>query len=120
MEKIFHPSKWLIVLCGLIVVFFILLQYVAGLRLTEESKLVAEGVLAWNWPSKGWTSAATIKEAKIVKRNNSEAVVVVKGLQKTLVQNGQAEAVNQEEETQITLTFYKLDNHWVLGRVEFT
>ncbi len=123
MEAIFRPSKWFVIFCGILVATWGILQYVSNLRLEREAEGVGARVFTWFWPGDNWLSEARITSASIERRTETDAIVKVKGKQVlTFFARGQDRndktARSETVDCSATLTFYRLSNNWVLGKVE--
>jgi hypothetical protein len=112
-EKLFRPSKWFVGFCGLLVIVWLGLQYVANMRLEDEARNIAAQILNWSWPRYNYQSQAEITGARVVRKSDTDAIVEVKGRQK-LFDGSQPETVD----CNVKLLLYKASNNWVLGRVE--
>ncbi len=119
MEKLFHPNKWFVAFCGLLIVVFFSLQYVSTLRLQSLAQAWGAQIFTWDWPGQELHSRAKITKAELVKKTESDAILKVTGTQ-TLERAGAADVAQQHTETECgaLLTFYKSNNDWVLGKVE--
>ena len=136
MDKLFTPNKWFVFFCAMFIGVFVLLQYVSSQVLIDIAKSCATGVFTWDWQDKNVASRVDIKDVKVINRNGTDAVVEVSGEQyfvpfDTIIpeQKGlpgepsKPEVVDKSKSTEhdpckATLTLYKLQNKWVLGKVE--
>jgi hypothetical protein len=127
MENLFRPGKWLVLFCGLFVLLWAVLQYVSNQRLKLVAQEAANDVFTWNWPG-DWRSSGEITEASVLKKDDHDAVVKVKGHQVLtfLTPGVKPDPTSQKTETvdcSATLSFYRKSvnnkDYWVLGKVEF-
>ncbi len=117
-DKIFRPNKWFVGFCGLLVVVWFVLQTVANMRISEYAKTLGANLFSWEWPSLDCKSQAEITDAKILRKSDADAIVEVKGRQ-TIMPDGKAAAGKAEVvDCDARLTFYKMNNVWILGRVD--
>src|SRR5262249_41594302 len=118
MEKLFHPNKWFVGFCALLIVVFFALQYVVSERLQGLAKAWGEQVFTWDWPGVE-QSKVTITKTELVKRTDVDAVLKVTGTQ-LIERVGATDPAQAKSETECgaLLTFYKSNNEWVLGKVE--
>ena len=140
MEKLFSPNRWFVLFCALLIVIWGALKLVGDMNLAQEATVVAEDLFTWSWtagdislasagnaaPSvetKSVRSSIQGIKAQVIKRDAHEATVEVKGTQ--MLQkydnnsNGPSTAsAEQKEQAKATLTFYRLNNDWELGKVE--
>lgn len=124
MEKLFTPNKWFVLFCAAFIAVFALLQYVISTRLQTEAKEQADAIYTWVWPDENLRSNARISDARVVKRTDKDAVVEVTGVQtlSPFEDLGKKIAVDEKSgknQIKAILTFYKMKNEWVLGKVEF-
>ena len=118
-EKIFRPNKWFVGFCGMLVVVWFFLQMVANARLQDEAKFIAARIFNWNWRGLNCISRAHIIDAKVIKKTDTHAIVEVKGTQQMECSTpGNAAATTENSDCDVTLTFYKRSNNWVLGKVD--
>src|SRR5688572_6506125 len=128
---------FLVVLGGVLVA----LQVVKSSHLEQVAVAEAEEIYSWVWPageapttsSSGgdsfaaalWSSRMKVKETNIVSRTDKDAVVKVKGVQTVAgLKPGVNPVDNDKEhretvECSATLTFYRRNDRWELGRAEF-
>ena len=123
MEKIFHPNKWFVLFCGLLVLVWAGLQAVANMRIADEARLAGRRIFSWEWPGRSWFSRAEITDAKVVRRTDTDAIVKIKGHQYLNVPQAADPADKGKEKSEVvdchaTLTFYRSSNRWMLGKVE--
>lgn len=118
MENLFRPGKWLVLFCGIFLLLYAALQYVANARLKQEAEILGGQIFNWQWPGDNWTSHAQVMSADIIRRTDKDAVVQVKAKQ-TLQMAKQSET----DDCTATLTFYKRSvqnkDYWQLGEVQF-
>jgi hypothetical protein len=120
MEKLFTPNKWFVLFCALFIVVFATLRWVVDTRVQSTAKAVGEDIYSWVWRDKNVCSTADMTEARILKRDENQAVVEVSGEQTLAPFDGseKSEVKACKSPCKVTLTFYKLQNDWRLGRVE--
>jgi len=123
MEKIFRPNKWFVIFCALLVAVWGGLQLVANMRLADEAKQEASQIFTWDWPTLNCFSKADVTDATVVRRTDSDAIVKVSGKQvvTTAPPNTPVDfktARSDVVDVNVTLTFYRSSNQWVLGKVE--
>jgi len=123
MEKIFRPSKWFVLFCGLLVLVWAGLQAVANMRIADHAKLIAAQIYTWSWTGPNWRSKAEITEARVVQRTDTDAIVKVRGRQVlTSFPEGHPDdfknARSEVVDCSATLTFYRSSSNWILGKVE--
>ncbi len=119
MEKIFTPNKWFVGFCALLIVVFGALKVVGDMRLAEIASEAGKDVFIWDWPTKGLSSKVMAMKSHVVRRDANDAVVEVSGHQivsKTL--NGAQAEPDLETDVNATLTFYRRNSQWELGKVE--
>jgi hypothetical protein len=125
MENLFRPGKWLVLFCGVFVILFATLQYVSNLTLKEVAQINAEQIFTWRWTPLNWQSHFQINDAKVISKNEHDAVVEVSGKQYVSYAAGADTGKAQEEsgDCKVRLTFYKRSEHdkehWELGQVLF-
>lgn len=120
MEKIFTPNKWFVLFCALLVLMWLALQLVATMRLEALATEEAAHVFSWQWLGFG-RSRATIENAHLLKRSEADAVVRVNARQTVEEEGtpGHFTAKQPEVTCSALLTFYRVDQDWFLGKVEF-
>jgi hypothetical protein len=123
MEKFFHPNKWFVAFCALLVIVYGVLQWVMNMRIADEAKLAGQRIFSWSWDVKHWSSTAEITKADVVRRSGTDAIVKVRGRQvltEPTSEGGNQQAGSRSEtvDCSATLTFYRASNNWVLGKVE--
>jgi hypothetical protein len=134
MEKIFSPNKFFLSFCILFIVVWLGLQVVSYMHLTNQAKLDGERIFNWNWPSKNMHSTAEIYETKILSRSSNDATVKVLAREHIdKVGSGRSEPHPYENVADpesgrmqsaptncaALLTYYRMNNKWFLGKVEF-
>lgn len=122
MESIFRPNKWFVWFCALLIVVWVGLQTVSNMRLVDEAKRIGQHIFTWSWSGPNWTSQAEITEATVVKRGDADAIVKIRGRQTLTYKQGKMLAKKEEKTADVveaTLTFYRANNNWILGKVEF-
>jgi hypothetical protein len=123
MEKIFTPNKWFVLFCTVFIGIFVGLQYVIRERVETAAKQIGEQVFTWDWQDKNICSRARMSKAKIIKLTENDAVIQLSGeqefspLERAKPNPAKPETLDHSP-CQATLTFYKQQNNWVLGRVE--
>lgn len=133
MDKFFSANKLFVGFCGALIVVWIALQVVMHLRIIEIAKLDAAKIFTWSWPVKNGvlSSSASNTCAQVIKKTGSEVTVKVTGKQALERHLFDIDADNNKYEVQAppelgkrsldceaTLTYYRSDNRWILGRVE--
>ena len=124
MENIFRPNKWFVGFCALLIVVWGGLQLVSNTRLSDEAKACALDVFTWDWPGRNWTSIASVSDANVLRKSDTDAIVRVRGKQVLTVAPAGVKADfknsrSEEFDFAATLTFYRASNRWVLGKVDF-
>lgn len=121
MEKIFTPNRWFVGFCALFIAIFVSLQWVINTRLQTYAEKVGENVFTWIWPDHNLMSATKITGTKILKRNETSAIVEVSGDQTISPFDPKTAGKNESEQSKVKaiLTFYRIKNDWRLGTVEF-
>lgn len=115
-EELFTPSRWFVIFCGLLIVIWMALQWVANWRLEEEARIEAAQVFGWEWTNSGWNSTARITRVAVVSRSDTDAVVEVDG-QQTVNCLG-AEPPVQTLNCRCRLSFYRDNKRWRLASVD--
>lgn len=121
-DKIFSPGKWFVIFCALFILVWLGLQYVANMRLQEVGKLYANEVYTWSWtedPNRKWASSAEITDVSVVEKKPNDAIVKVKGKQHISLTSGDGPGQSEVVDCGATLNFYRRNNQWELGRVEY-
>jgi hypothetical protein len=125
MEKFFTPNKFFLFFCVLFVLEFLGLQWVSYMHITDQAKLDGGHVFNWTWPSKNVRSIGQIYKTKILKRTNNDATIEI-WAEKHMdqINNSPTAQPIQKKDTPIDkcavqLTYYRMNNKWFLGRVEF-
>jgi len=144
MEKLFSFNKFFLFFCAVFVFEWLALQIVGYMRLTSLAKVDGERILAWQWPHKNLRSVIEIYDTKILKRDTSDAIVKVLAKQsiqadilspgnKSTAQEPKAVVEQLASEKQeiiagkdiepitkcgVTLTYYRTNSQWFLGKVE--
>ncbi len=127
MEKIFLPNKWFVLFCALLIVVWAFLQLVANTRISDEAKAYGQNIFTWYWSGPNWQSRVEKLDTEIVRRTATDAIVKIKGKQvlslATQDEGGELKQTTGNAEKSVdcaaTLTFYRLNNDWILGKVEF-
>jgi len=126
MEKFFTPNKFFLFFCILFVLEWLGLQLVSYMHITDQAKLDGEHVFNWSWPSKNMRSVAEIYRTKILSRSNNDVTVKIWAKKHMDQLNSLATAPqNLERQNTLTdkcaaqLTYYRMNNKWFLGRLEF-
>ncbi len=123
MDKIF---SWpvLVSFCAIFIVTWVALQAVSNMRVEAKAQLYGDHIFSWTWPDESLQSHGEITEASILKKSDNDAVVKISGKQLLTVRPGGDSLDNSAEKTETvdcaaTLTLYRKNNDWELGRVEF-
>ncbi len=134
LDKFFSANKLFVAFCGVLIVVWIALQVVMHLRIIEIAKLDTAKIFTWSWPIKNGaavsilSSSTSSASAQVIKKNSSE--VMVKVIAKQAIENhhiadnrrselqGSADMVKRSLDCEATLTYYRSDNRWILGKVE--
>lgn len=115
-----RPNKWFVLFCGALIVVWVLLQMISSMRICDEAKYLGSRVYTWEWSGADWQSQAEMKKADVVKRTATDAIVKVYGRQViTKVDKATNEKKSETVDCQATLSLYRSNNNWVLGKVEF-
>ena len=109
-DNLFQPGKWFVLFCGLFILVWGALQFVGNLRLSEEARFAASHVFTWDWTERGWSTKCSITDVSILHRTSTDATVMVNGNQSLCGQ--------KSDKFSALLSFYRLSNKWVLGKVE--
>ncbi len=131
MEKIFSFNKFFLFFCAVFILEWIALQVVGYMRLTSMAKVDGERILAWQWPYKQIRSVVEIHDTKILKRDANDATVKVLAKQSIQPITG-GPIVTTTPDTVLlfppqtktntqctaTLTYYRTNSQWFLGKVE--
>ncbi len=115
-EKIFSPGRWFVLFCALLVTIWLSLQWITATRLTVEAKEAGQHIFAWTWPRLHLCSQVVITTTKVVHEGPNDATVVVSGQQSI---SSPGIHVSNTQTVCAKLTFYKTNNCWILGSVEF-
>ncbi len=133
MKKIFSFNKFFISFCAFFILVWIALQAVSYMRFTDMAKVDGERILAWQWPDKNAKSLIKICETKILKKDHNEAIVKILATQLIepispnslflpALDRARPGVIGQPNEVDsksaVTLTYYRTNNQWFLGRVE--
>lgn len=123
MDKIF---SWpvLVSFCAIFIVTWVALQSVSNMRVEAKAQMYGDKIFSWNWPDQNMQSRAEITEASILKKSDNDALVKISGKQLLTVRSGTDSLDNPPGKTDTvdcsaTLTLYRKNNDWELGRVEF-
>ena len=117
MEKVFSFNRFFLFFCLIFVLLWLGLQAVGYLHLTGLAKVDGERIFGWTWPARKIHSTAQIEETKIVSRSANDAVVKVSGSQNIAI-IGEIGQLGVDQFV-ANLTYYRTNNHWFLGKVEF-
>jgi hypothetical protein len=117
-EKVFRPSKWFVGFCAVLVLVWFGYQAVASARISEEAKAEAAAIFDWSYPPLRAVSHADITDAKVLKKSETVAVVEVKGKQNLNLTSETGVNTIETADCGATLTFYKRNKNWILGKVE--
>ena len=118
MEKFFKPNRFFLFFCLALVLVWFSLQMVIHMHLTNMAKIDGERIYCWSWPSKNIRSTGQIYETKILSRGKDDAVIKV--LAKQIILFNNVNGFGQKNTTSIceaTLTYYRANNNWFLGKV---
>ncbi|MDZ4834157.1 MAG: hypothetical protein SGJ27_10310 [Candidatus Melainabacteria bacterium] len=121
MEKLFTPNKWFVGFCALLIAVVATLKVVGDMHLAEYASTIGEDVFAWEWPELGMSSRVTAMKGHVIRRDANDAVVEVSGHQvvsKLGPDNKIEKETVIEPDVHATLTFYKRNSKWELGKVE--
>ena len=133
MKKIFSVNKFFISFCVFFILVWVALQTVSYMRLTDMAKVDAERTLAWAWPDQNIRSSIKIYEAKILKKDHNAAIVKILADQSfepvgdnspsfavlpSTHLNKQGMQIVDDSKCAVTLTYYRTNSQWFLGRVE--
>lgn len=110
--------------CAVFIVIFVTLKTVSNMRVEAEAEELAQTIFNWKWPGMNWESAAKVTGVEIISRSDNDAVVKVSTKQEvTAYPPGEAlDLSNKRSQTvdsTATLTLYKQNDKWIVGRVEF-
>ena len=123
MENLFRPGKWLVLFWGVFVLLFATLQYVSNMRLKQEAEMWAGRIFTWTWTPVNWASHVHIDDAKVISKNDHDAVVEVTGKQYSSFAPEAEKTPEEASDCKVRLTFYKRSEHdkdyWELGQVLF-
>lgn len=116
LEKIFHPNKWFVAFCALLIAVFASLQFVVNQRLEGIAKDYCSDIYTWDWPPAGMHSSVKVMDARVIKRGEADAIVEVHGEQ--TLKGKASDAVIAVTKCGARLSFWKQNNTWNLGKVE--
>ncbi len=134
MKKIFSFNKFFISFCIFFILVWIALQMVGYMRLNSMARADGDKILAWTWANENIKSSVKIYATKILKKDANDAIVKVLADQliepivpQQMNTNGQegiskifgAEQLKSASKCAVTLTYYRTNNLWFLGKVEF-
>ena len=95
----------------------------ADVRLCETAKLAGLSIFTWNWPELAVQSEVESLNAQVVRRGSHDAVVTVTGRQ--IIHLSDADVDDKKivekpssQDVEATLTFYRSEDRWELGKVE--
>lgn len=121
MEKIFTPNKWFIGFCALLIAVVGALKLVGDMHLAELGAEHGKDIFSWEWPAMGITSRIMSVKSHVLRRDANDAVVEVSGHQ-VVAKLGPDHKIEKETtiepEAKATLTFYRRNSKWELGKVE--
>jgi hypothetical protein len=117
-EKLFRPSKYFVGFCALLVLVWFGYQAVASARISEEASAAAADIFDWSFPELNASSHADITASKVLKKSETSAVVEVRGKQNLKTTSNTGENTIETADCGATLTFYKRNKMWILGKVE--
>jgi hypothetical protein len=131
MKKLFSFNKFFISFCVLFLLVWIALQIVNHMRIKEMAKLDGERVLAWTWPEKNVRSAINIYDTKLLKKDHNEIIAKVLAVQSIQTMNSGADLTTDRtnqvnlndnrrsaSDCSVTLTYYRTNDQWFLGKVD--
>jgi hypothetical protein len=133
MKKILSLNKFFIAFCIFFILVWIALQTVSSMRLKSMAKIDSDRILAWIWPNKNIKSTIKIYETKILKKEHNDAIVKVLADQsiepivtqemgakspESFTQNSEEGQLKSSSKCAVTLTYYRTNNLWFLGKVE--
>ena len=124
MEKLFQPSKWLVLFCAVFLVVWGAAQYLLEGTLKEVAQHYAASIFTWDWPGDGWQSRVEITGTQVIRRTDHDAIVKVQGKQHlTQAQSDGKLDGSEAVDCAAILTFYGKRNdknvlQWQLGEVE--
>jgi len=120
MDKFFIPNKWLVLFCAVFIAIVGTLQWVINSRLQATAKNYGDEIFSWVWLDRNVCAKADMTDAKVLHRSENDAVVQVSGEQTLGAFDGSlpCNLKNYTGPCQATLTFYRLQNRWELGKVE--
>jgi len=104
----------------MLVALWLCLQYVSNAVLEGTAKVDSERILGWQWPPINLKAKALDISTKILSKTATDATVEIDGKQSTLklIASGGSLEVVKPTDCKLVLTYYRTDNHWILGRVE--
>jgi hypothetical protein len=121
MEKLFTPNKWFVGFCALLIAVVATLKIVGDMHLAEYASAIGSEIFEWQWPERGVSSRVTAMQGHVLRRDANDAVVEVSGHQvvSKLTADHKIESETViEPDVKATLTFYKRNSKWELGKVE--
>ena len=118
-ERLFQP-KYFVWFCGLFLLVFGALQYVADARLKAEAQRWGTYVFNWDWPGSRWRSQTRIVQADVINKDEHDATVRVKGEQMLWLDSGsQSKTVACTALLKLYRRGTERGDVWELGEVQF-
>lgn len=115
---------WFVGFCGVFIIVFAVLKTVSTMRVEAEAEVLAQDIFNWKWSGENWESVAKITGVEVVSHSENDAVVKVSAKQEVAaykpgeapldIAGRRAETV----ESTATMTLYKQNNKWILGKVD--
>ncbi|MBY0550973.1 MAG: hypothetical protein K2W95_27085 [Candidatus Obscuribacterales bacterium] len=115
---------WFVAFCGLFIIVFAVLKTVSNMRVEAEAEVLAQDLFNWKWSGENWESAAKITSVEVISRSDNDAVVKVLAKQEVAayklgetsldISSRRSETV----ESTATMTLYKQNNKWIIGKVD--
>jgi hypothetical protein len=133
MKKIFSFNKFFISFCIFFILVWIALQVVVYMRMVNTAQIDGAKVLAWSWPNANVKSTISIYDTKVIKKDHNDVIIKIFANQTiepinperfSLAVRGMTrrntEGIMLEPDTKcaVTLTYYRTNKQWLLGKVE--
>jgi hypothetical protein len=135
MDKFFTANKLFVAFCGLLIAVWLALQVVVHMRIIEIAKIDAVKIFSWDWPIRDASvlaSSVSSPSAQVLKKSGTEVVVKVIAKQalerRPFASTGRSTpgsdletslvAAKRSLDCEASLTYYRSDNRWILGKVE--
>jgi len=142
MEKLFSFNKLFFLFCIVFILEWLALQVVSYMRLTGMAKLDGERILGWCWPDKNIRSVIQVYDTKILRRETADAIVKVLAKQAiepisplsattatattmvptkttTTISATTGQPLDSASQCAVTLTYYRTNYQWYLGKVDW-